>query len=143
MTITLLVAQPGCSAPAVGLPVDQSATYATDAGTVPTPQVDAVPELYPYKFVPVRGIALQAETVIITINGTGNPLPQAVNLLDESYCAEVPLPEPADYDIAVVSIGPGAGASRRSPMAGHVKFTYDPMAPDQPITGCHGERLSR
>jgi hypothetical protein len=87
---------------------------------------------------------MDALTVIVKINGAGDPLAGSVSALDESFCVEIPLPEPAEYDIAVTSIAPGAGASEESPVAGHLKFTYDPSAPDQPnVTGCHGERLSR
>jgi hypothetical protein len=145
LPIAFVFASAGCTlTPSVGLPYDQTKDYATDAGTIPDPNVDQLPSPYPYRIVPVRGIALQAETVVMTVNGTGDPLAQDVNTLDQSFCAELALPEPADYDVAVVSIGPGAGASRRSPGAGHLKVTYDPTAPDQPgVTGCLGERLSR
>jgi hypothetical protein len=102
-----------------------------------------VQDPYPYTVVPVRGRASDAESVVVHVNGAGDPLAGPVNLFDLSYCVEVPLPEPADYDITVVSIASGQSASQTSLTPGHLKFTYDPGAPDQTITGCNGENLHR
>jgi hypothetical protein len=145
LLLVLSLAAGGCTAtPTVSLPQAGEDPYSTEAGTVPTPAVDPVPSPYPYDVVPVRGIARDALTVVMKVNGAGDPLAGPVGALDQSFCVEVPLPEPADYDIAVTSIAPGAGASEESPVPGHMKLTYDPRAPDQPnVTGCQGERLSR
>jgi hypothetical protein len=140
----LLAALAGCSTtPTVEVP-DTNAKLlgAVDAGPVPSPAVVQLPAArYPYRVVPVRGVASQAIAVVMDVNQTGNPLAASVNRLDESFCAEVPLVEPADYDIAVTS---QADDGRTSNQPGHLRFVYDPTAPDLPqVTLCQGERPSR
>jgi hypothetical protein len=133
----------GCgSSPTVALPNTNAALYGPqDAGAVPTPVPEQVASPYPYSVVPVRGVAPQAVTVILDINGASNPIAVAVSQLDGTFCAEVPMPAPAQFDIAITS---QAGDARTSASQAHVEFVYDPTAPDLPgLTLCQGERPHR
>jgi hypothetical protein len=116
-------------------------TGTPDAGRLPTPVPQQVVSPYPYTVVPVRGSAPQAMTVILAINGASNPIPVAVSTLDSTFCADVPLPAAAQYDIALTS---QSGDGRTSPAAAQVEFVYDPKAPDIPgLVLCHGEQAHR
>jgi hypothetical protein len=132
-----------CSSPSVTVP-DANAKLlgVVDAGAVPAPSVIQLPaKAYPYRVVPVRGVAAQAVAVVMDINHAADPVAAPVSRLDGSYCTEIDLVEPADYDIAVTS---EASDGRTSSSQGHLKFVYDPNAPDQPeVTLCQGQRPPR
>ncbi len=141
----LAIALPGIgcgTSPTVSLPTNNNSLYALpDAGPVPTPAAQQVVSPYPYTVVPIRGSAPQASTVILDLNGATDPLAVAVSQLDSTFCAEVTLPAPAQYDIALTS---ESEDGRTSAAQGHVEFVYDPTAPDIPgLTLCQGETPHR
>jgi hypothetical protein len=142
-TLLTLAAVAGCGgSPTVALPDTNANLYGPqDAGAVPRAVPDQVANPYPYTVVPIRGVAPEAVTVILTLNSASNPIAVSASALDGTFCAEVPLPVPAQYDVAITA---QAGDGRTSDTEAHVEFIYDPTAPDVPgLTLCQGERPHR
>jgi hypothetical protein len=132
-----------CAAPTVQRPNDNDKlTDPPDAGNVAPPGLQPVPTPYPYRRLPVRGQTQRdVVDVFVQANSAGDPIVAAVSAVDQSFCAELTLAEPADYDIAVTA---QASDGRISAQSSHLSVTYDPAAPDLPgVTLCQGQAPSR
>lgn len=90
-----------------------------------TPVIEDVPAVIPYSVVTVRG---QTDGRRVLVEGLGNP--RSVQTIAESFCIDLPIPEPGDYALEVYALGLDGQLSDGS---AKVSVRVDPSAP--PIPG--------
>lgn len=89
------------------------------------PSLEMTPAQVPYPLVTIRGNACEAKRILV--RGGENPLVTRV-LPDESFCIDVPLREPRDFNLQV--LGQNGAGELSTPQ--NVAVTFNPSAPDIP-----------